>query len=190
MEALIPLISNALQPLLMQPAKRDVGGSQTTTLVVTATAPAPTVTATSTSTQIPQQPVSNASSGPKSSPILFIALVTILGTALLILIGTVVYSCITRKRRHAREAASASAAVGNELQPTPTAQPAVQSEVHGFYAPAGTGVVSIAKTEEEVAARELYGYFAPSVAPRIGDGVVARPGVGGREFGFGGGGDL
>jgi hypothetical protein len=66
MEALIPLISNALQPLLMQPAKRDVGGSQTTTLVVTATAPAPTVTATSTSTQIPQQPVSNASSGPKS----------------------------------------------------------------------------------------------------------------------------
>jgi hypothetical protein len=66
MEALIPPISNALQPLLMQPAKRDVGGSQTTTLVVTATAPAPTVIATSTSTQIPQQTVSNASSGPKS----------------------------------------------------------------------------------------------------------------------------
>jgi hypothetical protein len=35
-----------------------------------------------------------------------------------------------------------------------------------------------AKEEEEAAKREVYGYFSPTVSPRAGDVVVARPEVG------------
>jgi hypothetical protein len=35
-----------------------------------------------------------------------------------------------------------------------------------------------AKEEEEVAKREMYGYFSPTVSPRAGDVIVARPGTG------------
>ncbi|KAE9381182.1 hypothetical protein N431DRAFT_476069 [Stipitochalara longipes BDJ] len=158
-----------------QLTQRDLGGSETATLLVTATAPAPTVTATATSTQTPQQPVSNAISGPTSSPLLFIILITILGTTLFIGIGIAAYCCATRKsRRLAREATA-----GNELQPTTTTvQPAVQSEVYGYYAPGARGGGGGGTTEQEAAARELYGYFSPTVAPRAGDGVVDHPAAG------------
>jgi hypothetical protein len=63
MEVIILRISNAFQPLSSR--RRDLGGSSTTTLIVTATVPAPTVTATS--TQTPLQPASNASLGPTPS---------------------------------------------------------------------------------------------------------------------------
>jgi hypothetical protein len=43
------------------------------------------------------------------------------------------------------------------------------------------------KSEQEAAARELYGYFSPSVEPRVGDSVVAHPGVGAGTGGLVGG---
>ncbi|KAN0122737.1 hypothetical protein V8E51_001063 [Hyaloscypha variabilis] len=170
-----------------QISARDLGGSETTTMVVTASAP--TVTATTTSTQIPQQTLSNASSGPTSSPLLFIILITLFGTAFFIGIGVAAYCCATRKsRRLARDA------VGNELQPQggatapAPAEPAVQSEIYGYYAPAsGGGGGGGAKSEQEAAARELYGYFSPNVEPRVGDAVVAHPGVGAGTGGLVGG---
>jgi hypothetical protein len=54
--------------------------------------------------------------------------------------------------------------------------------VYGYYAPPGPpatgggGTTAAEKAEREAAARELHGYFAPSIAPRTRDGVVARPG--------------
>jgi hypothetical protein len=58
-------------------------------------------------------------------------------------------------------------------------QPAPQEEVYGFYAPAGGGGGAGPGKEEAVAAaREVYGYFSPALAPRLGDVVRARPGAG------------
>jgi hypothetical protein len=98
-----------------------------------------------------------------------------------------------KRRRQAGEAAAVSIAPGTELQPTATGvtgtddpvQPAPQSEVYGYYAPPGVGGEKgvgsggmTAKEEEEAAKREVYGYFSPTVSPRAGDVVVARPEVG------------
>jgi hypothetical protein len=61
------------------------------------------------------------------------------------------------------------------------AQAAPQEEVYGYYAPAGRvggGGVGPGKGEAVAAAREVYGYFSPTLAPRLGDVVRARPGAG------------
>lgn len=59
-------------------------------------------------------------------------------------------------------------------------QPAPQEEVYGYYAPAGGvgGGAGPGKEEAVAAAREVYGYFSPTLAPRLGDAVRARPGSG------------
>jgi len=57
-------------------------------------------------------------------------------------------------------------------------QPAPQEEVYGYYAPAGGGGgAGPGKEEAETAAREVYGYFSPTLASRLGDVVRAGPGV-------------
>lgn len=61
------------------------------------------------------------------------------------------------------------------------AQAALQEEVYGYYAPAGRvggGGAGPGKEEAVAAAREVYGYFSPTLAPRLGDAVRARPGAG------------
>jgi hypothetical protein len=60
-------------------------------------------------------------------------------------------------------------------------QLAPQSEVYGYYAPVGGvggGGAGPGKEEAVAAAREVYGYFSPTLAPRLGDAVRARPGAG------------
>jgi hypothetical protein len=57
-------------------------------------------------------------------------------------------------------------------------EPAPQSEVYGFYAPSeGRGGARPGNEEAVAAAREVYGYFSPKLAPRLGDVVRARPGA-------------
>jgi len=61
----------------------------------------------------------------------------------------------------------------------PAIQAGPASEIHGYYAPVPRGDAAGGKgtAEEQAAAREVYGYFAPGVAPRVGDVVIARPGA-------------
>ena len=69
----------------------------------------------------------------------------------------------------------------SELQPAASVvgagvagQTAPQSEVYGYYAPAGGVGGGAGPGKEEAAAaaaREVYGYFSPTLAPRLGDVV-------------------
>ena len=57
-------------------------------------------------------------------------------------------------------------------------RPAPQEQVYGYYAPSeGRGGARPGNEEAVAAAREVYGYFSPTLAPRLGDVVRARPGA-------------
>jgi len=153
---------------------RQLGGTTTTTTLYATSLPSSTDSLpASTNTIKPSNPTA-----PKSGPILFIVLVTLLGTLLL---GLIAHCCITYRKR----IAAARNLTTTTQSPSPAHElPAIQAgpapEIHGYYAPvprgdaAGSGEGT---AEEQAAAREVYGYFAPGVAPRIGDAVIARPGA-------------
>jgi hypothetical protein len=68
--------------------------------------------------------------------------------------------------------AAGAAGTGGAVQPAP------QEEVYEYYAPfEGRGGARPGNEEAVAAAREVYGFFSPTLAPRLGDVVRARPGA-------------